>query len=102
MKLLMRAIISRFKDLDKWSYYMNIAFGLSLLLITLQFQFGKTTIITPHAIINLDKGYIAEPLWFIRLIEGILSILLILLGVERIKNAKRNDRRTKERNSGNG
>lgn len=84
-------IVLRFKDRNKWSYYMNIAFGLSLLMITLQFQFAKTTITVedPPAIIELDSGYITERNQIVRIIEGIASLGLIALGVERIVNKKK-------------
>ena len=90
----MKKILKRFTNFNKWSYFMNIAFGLSLLIITLQFQFAKTTIVIddPPAIIKLDNGYITEKNQAIRIIEGIISLGLIGLGVERLINAKRKPR----------
>jgi hypothetical protein len=61
-------------------------------MITLQFQFGKTEIKIddPPAIIQLDYGYIAERHLSVRIIEGVLSLGLIALGVERLcQNKKR-------------
>ena len=82
-------LIKRFSDRNKLSYYMNIAFGLSLLMITLWFQFGNTTVTTEGAIIELDGGYITERNQVVRIIEGLISIGLIILGGERICNAKK-------------
>ena len=78
---------------------MNIAFGLSLLMVTLQFQFGRTSFVTPEAIINLDHGYITETSQAVRIIEGIIALGLITLGIERIANYRKANKRTKERNS---
>lgn len=82
-------IIRRFTNRNKLAYFMVIAFGISLLMITLQFQFGKTVISTPDAIVNLDHGYITEANQLVRIVEGLLSLGLIILGIERLKNGKR-------------
>jgi len=81
----------RFKDLNKLSYVLNIAFGLSLLMITLQFQFGNTVVLVddPPARIELGQGYITEPHLWIRLIEGLIALGLIALGIERLKHYRR-------------
>jgi len=81
----------RFKDLNKLSYLMNIAFGLSLLMITIQFQFGNTTIFIEEipANITLGQGYITEPHLWIRVTEGLIAIGLIALGIERLKHYRR-------------
>lgn len=87
----MKKLINRFKDLNKLSYLMNIAFGLSLLTITLQFQFGNTTIFIEEipANIALGQGYIAEPHLWIRIMEGLIALGLITLGVERLRHYRR-------------
>jgi len=85
----MKRIIKRFTDRNKLSYWMNIAFGLCLLVITIQFQFGKTVITTPSAIIHLNQGYITERSQIIRAIEGLLAIGLITLGAERLRSYNR-------------
>ena len=87
----MNKLWQRFKDLNKLSYILNIAFGLSLLMITLQFQFGNTVVIIddPPAIIELERGYITEPHLWIRITEGIIALGLIALGIERLKNGRR-------------
>ncbi len=87
----MKQLLSRLANKDRLSYFMNIAFGISLLMVTLQFQFGKTTITTPSVIVHLDFGYITEPSQTIRVIEFILSIGLIVLGIERIYHHKKNN-----------
>ena len=76
---------------------MNIAFGLSLLMITLQFQFGNTviTVDDPPAKIELEQGYITEDNQVVRTIEGLLALGLITLGIERIYNDRRRKARTK-------
>lgn len=88
---IIKRIINRYKNRDKWAYFMNIAFGLCLLMITLQFQFAKTTIIIsdPPAIIKLSSGYITERHLYIRIIEGIIGLGIISLGIERIKNGRK-------------
>jgi len=70
---------------------MNIAFGLSLLMITLQFQFGNTVleIDDPPAIIELEQGYITEGSQVVRIIEGLIALGLITLGIERLCNDRR-------------
>ncbi len=83
-----KKLIRRFTNKDKLSYIMNIAFGLSLLMITLQFQFGRTVIAVPEAIINLDHGYITEASQVVRIIEGLISVGLVALGIERLVNGK--------------
>ena len=85
----MHRLWQRFKDLNKLSYIMNIAFGLSLLMITLQFQFGKTTITTPEVIVCLDHGYITEANQIVRIAEGLIAIGLITLGIERLMHHRR-------------
>ena len=87
----MKKLLRRFTNLNKWSYFMNIAFGLSLLMITLQFQFAKTTIIVddPPAIINLDSGYITETNQVVRIIEGAIALGLISLGIERLISGRK-------------
>jgi hypothetical protein len=95
----MKNFLNKFKDLNKWSYFMVIAFGLCLLMITLQFQFGNTavviqgettdTYILPDMTIYLGQGYITESHLWIRIIEGIISLGLITLGIERLINRKR-------------
>ncbi len=72
---------------------MNIAFGISLLMITLQFQFGRTEILVDKipAIIQLDNGYITETRLWVRIIEGLLAIGLIGLGIERLKHNRRSN-----------
>ena len=87
----MKKFLRRFTDRNKLSYFMNIAFGLSLLVLTLQFQFVKTTISTPGAIIKLDHGYVTEPNQVIRIIEGLISLGLIALGIERLKHKEKRD-----------
>jgi hypothetical protein len=76
-------------DREKLSHYMNIAFGVSLLMITLYFQFGKTAIETPNGIVTLDSGYITEARLWVRIVEGVLSLGLITLGIERIHNRRK-------------
>lgn len=88
MKLILK-ILNRIGNRNKLCYFMTIAFGISLLMITLQFQFGKTIIETPEAIIEMDSGYITEQNQIVRVVEGILSLGLISLGVERIVNERR-------------
>ncbi len=88
MGLVAKKILHRFANRNKLSYFMNIAFGLSLLGITLFFQFGRTVITTPTAIINLDSGYITEANQVVRIVEGLISIGLIVLGVERLRNGQ--------------
>ncbi len=80
----MKKFLCRFTNLNKLSYIMNIAFGLSLLGITLFFQFGKTVITTPEAIIYLDYGYITETKLWVEIVEGIISLGLITLGINRL------------------
>lgn len=70
---------------------MNIAFGASLLMITLYFQFGKTVIVTPEITVELDSGYITEARLWVRVIEGTLALGLITLGIERIRNRGRDE-----------
>lgn len=65
---------------------MVIAFGISFLGITLHFQFGNTVITTPSVIVELDYGYITETRLWVRIIEGMLSLGLITLGGERLRN----------------
>jgi hypothetical protein len=70
---------------------MNIAFGLCLLMITLQFQFGHTTITVddPPAIIEVDGGYITERNQVVRIVEGVIALGLVALGIERLHNNRR-------------
>ena len=77
---------------------MNIAFGLSLLLITLQFQFGNTVVIinNPPAIIELEQGYITESSQAVRIVEGLIALGLISLGIERLINGKRKPRNNQD------
>jgi len=77
---------------------MNIAFGLSLLLITLQFQFGNTVVIVdnPPAIIELEQGYITEGSQAVRIVEGLIALGLISLGIERLINGKRKPRNNQD------
>lgn len=75
---------------------MNIAFGLSLLMITLQFQFGHTIIETPNVIVDLKYGYITEPILAVRIIEGLISLGLVWLG---IKGTRRVNKIAKRRTS---
>lgn len=83
----------RFKDLNKLSYFMNIAFGLSLLMVTLQFQFGNTTIFIEEipANIELGHGYITETHLWVRVTEGVIALGLITLGIERLKHYRRHN-----------
>ena len=87
----MKKLLHRFKDLNKLSYFMNIAFGLSLLMITLQFQFGNTVILVdaPPARIELGQGYITEGNQAVRITEGLIALGLIVLGIERLKHYRR-------------
>lgn len=88
----------RLTDRNKLSYFMNIAFGLSLLMITLQFQFGETTIMIdePPMKIVLEHGYITEDNLVIRIVEGIISLGLVALGIERVYNTRRKTRKQNE------
>ena len=88
---LIRRFLHRFADCNKLSYFMNIAFGLSLLMITLQFQFGNTviTVDDPPAIIELEQGYITEGSQVVRIVEGLIALGLITLGIERLRNGRR-------------
>lgn len=63
---------------------MNIAFGLSLLMITLWFQFANSVIETPDAIVYMDNGYITETRLWVRVVEGMISLGLITLGINRL------------------
>jgi hypothetical protein len=92
LKKTMKKILKRFTDKNKLSYLLNIAFGICLIMITLQFQFGKTTIMTPDAIINLNNGYITETHLWIRIVEGIIGIGLIVLGIERLINRRKKNK----------
>ena len=80
----MNKLWQRISNRNKLSYIMNVAFGLSLLMVTLQFQFGNTVIKTPEAIIQLEQGYITEGSLVVRIIEGIIALGLIILGIERM------------------
>ncbi len=86
---LLNNIWKRVSNLDKLSYVMVIAFGLSFLMETLWWQFGKTDVITPDAIINLEFGVIGESRLWVRIIEGGISIGLIVLGINRLINHHR-------------
>ncbi len=77
-------ICKRISNLDRLSYMMVIAFGLSFLMETVWWQFGKTTIETPSAIINLDYGVIGETRLWVRILEGGISLGLIILGINRL------------------
>jgi len=101
----MKKLLNRFKDPNKWSYMMNIAFGLCILMITLYFQFGKTimhidgyvgNIITPETPFYMDSGYITESRLWVRIIEGAIGLGLVGLGIERMihrqKKKKKNSR----------
>lgn len=79
----------RISNLDRLSYVMNIAFGLSLVVVMLYFQFTTTVITTPTAIVELDYAIIAEPVLGVRIVEFIIGLGLIVLGVERLKSYKR-------------
>jgi hypothetical protein len=70
---------------------MNIAFGLCLLMVTLQFQFGHTTITVddPPAIIEVDGGYITERSQVVRVIEGVIALGLVALGIERLHKCRK-------------
>ena len=72
---------------------MNIAFGLSLLGITLFFQFGKTVITTPDVIEILDYGYITETRLWVRIVEGLISLGLIALGTNRLRHYRKHFKR---------
>lgn len=87
----MNKLWHRFKDLNKLSSFMNIAFGLSLLMITLQFQFGNTVIEVddPPAKIELEQGYITEGNQVVRITEGLIALGLITLGIERLRHYRR-------------
>ena len=87
----MNKLWKRINDRNKLSCFMNIAFGLSLLMITLQFQFGKTTIEMddPPAKIELEQGYITEGNQVVRVVEGLIALGLIMLGIERLINGRR-------------
>lgn len=80
----MKRLLKRLTNLNKLSCAMNIAFGLSLLGITLFFQFGRTIITTPEAIVYLGHGYITETRLWVRIVEGIISLGLITLGINRL------------------
>jgi len=86
----MKKLLKRLTDKNKLSYFMNIAFGVCILLISFYFQFGKTTITTPDAIIKLDTGYITETHLWVRIMEIVIGLGLIGLGIERLTNRKRN------------
>ncbi len=92
----MNKMLKRFKDLNKWSYLMNIAFGVALLMETLYFQFGETVLNVDNIQYTLDSGYITESHLWVRIIEGILSFGLIGLGIERL--IKRRSKMNKETN----
>ena len=94
----MNKLWKRISDRNKLSYVMNIAFGLSLLLITLQFQFGNTvvTVDNPPAIIELEQGYITESSQAVRIVEGLIALGLISLGIEKLINGKRKPRNNQD------
>lgn len=77
-------VLRRFANRDRLSYCLVVAFGISLLMITLQFQFGHTTITTPEVIVELNHGYITEANQAVRIVEGIIAVGMIALGLERI------------------
>ena len=83
---MLRKIVKRFLNRNKLSYVLNIAFGLCLLMVTLQFQFGRTIITTDLEIIKLEHGYITEANQLVRIIEGLIGIGLVALGIERLIN----------------
>lgn len=71
----------RISNLDRLSNFMNIAFGCAFLMVSLYFQFGKTVITTPEAIIEFDVGYITEERLWVRIMEMGISLALITLGI---------------------
>jgi len=85
----MREIISkwwhRISNRDKLAYTMVISFGLALLMETLYFQFGNTVVLLSNGQQISLGGYIGEPRLWVRIMEGVMSIGIIVLGFERLK-----------------
>jgi len=63
----------RISDRDRLSYFMNIAFGLSLLMVSIAFITGN---------------YIGEDNKIVNIIEIVISFALIVLGIERLMKYK--------------
>jgi len=74
----------RISDRDRLSYAMNIAFGLSLLMVSIAFITGN---------------YIGEDSKIVSIIEILISLGLIALGIERLRNLKKKRTRTGGSNS---
>jgi len=74
----------RISDRDRLSYMMNIAFGLSLLMVSIAFITGN---------------YIGEDSKIVSIIEILISLGLIALGIERLRNLKKKRTRTGGSNS---
>ena len=95
----MNKLWHRFKDLNKLSYAMNIAFGVCLLTLMLFFQFGyqlgereAKPFLRQEAMPHFG-GYkvllIDEPNAIVRGIEIAIALGLISLGIERLKHYRR-------------
>lgn len=81
---MLRKLWRRVSNREKLAYFMVIAFGLAFLMITLYFQFGNTTVVLDNGQqIELD-GYIGESRLWVRIMEGMISLGLITLGIERL------------------
>ena len=76
-----KVVGKRLSDLDRLSYFMNIAFGASLLMVSIAFVTGN--------VIGEDNRVVNG-------IEIFISVGLIVLGVERIIHQKRRIRKEKE------
>ena len=88
MKLLkntMRRFWSRISNRDRLAYFMVIVFGLAFLMETLYFQFGNTVVTLSNGQQISLGGYIGEPRLWVRIIEGVISLSLITLGIERVR-----------------
>ena len=86
----------RISDRDRLAYAMVIAFGVSLLAIMLFFTFGyQLGEIRVEPFIEIQGAgqtkmlLIDEPRPYIRVIEILISLGLIILGIERFRNLKR-------------
>ena len=90
ISIIKNKITNRYRDLDKLCYFLVVAFGLSFLMVTLYFQFGKTVLTIPNARVILDNGYITENRLWVRVMEFILSLGITTLGMERIINKNKN------------
>lgn len=72
---MLKKLIKNLSNLNRLSYYMNIAFGLSLLMISIVFLLGMQ---------------IGESNTIISIIEILISFGLISLGIERLIYDKKN------------